>query len=70
MNNPLARLAFAISDVGEGMKMQKNLEQIDHLIHKIANVVKKMSQVRRYQVQNYCGGFNSLDLDASSRDGG
>ena len=51
------------------MKMQKNLEQIDHLIHQIANVVKKMSQVRRYQVQNYCGGVNSLDLDASSRDG-
>ena len=45
MNNPLARLGFAISDVGEGMKMQKNLEQIYHLIHKIANVVKKMSQV-------------------------
>jgi len=73
INNPLAvimaRLELMLSDADENSKGYKNLEQIDHLIHRIANVVKKMSQVRRYQVQNYCGGVNILDLDASSRDG-
>ena len=72
INNPLAvimaRLELMLSDADEQSREYKNLEQIDHLIHRIANVVKKMSQVRRYQVQNYCGGVNILDLDASSRD--
>jgi signal transduction histidine kinase len=72
INNPLAvitaRLELMLSDVDETTKQYQNLEQIDHLIHRIANVVKKMSQVRRYQVQNYCGGVNLLDLDASSSD--
>jgi DNA-binding response OmpR family regulator len=72
INNPLAvimaRLELMLSDTDEQSKTYKNLEQIDHLIHRIAGVVKKMSQVRRYQVQNYCGGVNILDLDASSRD--
>lgn len=72
INNPLAvimaRLELMLSDLDEGSKDYKNLEQIDHLIHRIANVVKKMSQVRQYQVQNYCGGVNIMDLDAASRD--
>ena len=46
--------------------MQKDLEQIDHLVRRIADVVQKMSQVKHYQVQNYCGGINILDLNASS----
>lgn len=72
INNPLAvimaRLELMLSDMDETTKQYQNLEQIDHLIHRIANVVKKMSQVRRYQVQNYCGGVNILDLDAASQD--
>ena len=64
----MARLELMLSDVDEMTKQYQNLEQIDHLIHRIANVVKKMSQVCQYQVQNYCGGENILDLDASSQD--
>ena len=72
INNPLAvimaRLELMLSDVDENSKAHQDLEQIDHLIHRIADVVKKMSQVRHYQVQNYCGSVNILDLDASSQD--
>ena len=74
INNPLAvimaRMELILSDTDESSPEYKNLEQIDHLVHQIADVVKKMSQVRRYQVQNYCGGVNILDLDAASRDSG
>lgn len=72
INNPLAvimaRLELMLEDVEESSKSHKDLEQIEHLIHRIADIVKKMSQIRRYQVQNYCGGVNILDLDASSQD--
>ena len=72
INNPLAvimaRVDLMISDAEENTKTYQDLEQIDHLIHRIADVVKKMSQVRHYQVQNYCGSVNILDLDASSQD--
>ncbi len=71
INNPLAvimaRLDLMLEDVEENTKPHKDLEQIDHLVHRIADIVKKMSQVRHYQVQNYCGGVNILDFDASSR---
>ena len=70
INNPLAvimaRLELMLSDLDESDANYKNLEQVDHLVHRIANVVQKMSQVRRYQVQNYCGGVNILDLEGSS----
>ncbi len=62
------RLELMFSDMSEDTKAYQNLEQINHLIHRIANMVKKMSQVRRYQAQNYCDGVNILDLDVSSRD--
>ena len=62
------QLGSLLSDVDENSKAHQDLEQIDHLIHRIAEVVKKMSQVRHYQVQNYCGSVNILDLDASSQD--
>ena len=72
INNPLAvimaRLELLLSDLGETDPNYKSLEQVDHLVHRIANVVQKMGQVRRYQVQNYCGGVNILDLDASAAD--
>ena len=71
-HNPLAvimaRLELLLSDLGETDPNYKSLEQVDHLVHRIANVVQKMSQVRRYQVQNYCGGVNILDLNASAAD--
>jgi len=73
INNPLAvimaRLELMLSDMDKDTKQYQNLGQVDHLVHRIANVVKKMSQVRRYQVQNYCGGVNILDFDASSKEG-
>ncbi len=72
INNPLAvimaRLELMLSDLDESDTNYESLEQVDHLVHRIANVVQKMSQVRRYQVQNYCGGVNILDLDASAED--
>ena len=70
INNPLAvimaRLELMLSDLDKSDANYKNLEQVDHLVHRIANVVQKMSQVRRYQVQNYCGGVNILDLEGAS----
>ena len=58
-----------LSDMDEGTKQYQNLEQVDHLVNRIANVVKKIGQVRRYQILNYCGGVNVLDFDASSKEG-
>ena len=70
INNPLAvimaRLELMMANQQEGSKEYENLEQLDGLIRRIADVVKKMSQVRTYQVQNYCGGVNILDFDAAS----
>ena len=70
INNPLAvvmaRLELLLSNLDESEPMRKDLEQIDSLVHRIGDVVQKMGQVRRYQVQNYCGGTNILDLDAAS----
>lgn len=72
INNPLAvimaRLELVLSELDEADSNYKSLEQVDHLVHRTANVVQKMSQVRRYQVQNYCGGVNILDLDGASAD--
>jgi hypothetical protein len=36
------------------------------MVERIAGIVQKLSHVRRYQVQHYCGGVNILDLDGSS----
>jgi DNA-binding response OmpR family regulator len=70
INNPLsvvmARLELLLDNQDGSERMQKDLEQIDHLVRRIADVVQKMSQVKHYQVQNYCGGINILDLNASS----
>ena len=46
-----------------------DLEQVERLVHRIAGVVQnklQAGQVRRYQVQNYCGGVNILDLEGAS----
>ena len=64
----MARLELVLSELDEADSNYKRLEQVDHLVHRTANVVQKMSQVRRYQVQNYCGGVNILDLDGASAD--
>lgn len=72
INNPLAvimaRVELMIAEAKEGSELHEGLEQVDHLIHRIADVVKKMSKVRKYQVQNYCAGVNILDLNASAGD--
>jgi DNA-binding response OmpR family regulator len=71
INNPLsvvmARLELLLEGSTGEDKMHKDLEQIDHLVRRIADVVQKMSQVKHYQVQNYCGGINIMDLDAASQ---
>ncbi|MEE2754186.1 MAG: hypothetical protein VX910_09400 [Candidatus Latescibacterota bacterium] len=61
----MAWLELMLSDVDETTKLYRI---IDHLIHRIVNVVKKMIQVLRYQVHNYCGGSNILDFAASSQE--
>ena len=70
INNPLAviqaRLELLISDLEETEPLRQDLEKVEDLVHRIADVVKKMGQVRRYQVQNYAGGINILDLDRAS----
>ena len=54
----MARLELLLENQDGSERMRKDLEQIDHLFRRIADVVQKMSQVRHYQVQNYCGGIN------------
>ncbi|MCZ6632347.1 MAG: response regulator [bacterium] len=72
INNPLAvvmtRLELMLGRMNEGDALYEELQKIDGLVARIAGVVKKMSQVRRYQVQNYCGDVNIIDLDAASSD--
>ena len=36
------------------------------IVERIAEIVKKMSQVRRYQARHYCGDVKILDLDGAS----
>jgi len=36
------------------------------LVYRIAEVVRKLGQVQRYQVQAYCGDVNIVDLDGAS----
>ncbi len=70
INNPLAvvmaRLELILDSLDGSEPIHKDLEQVERLVHRIAGVVQKMSQVRRYQVQNYCGGVNILDLEGAS----
>ncbi len=54
----MARLELLLENQDGSERMRKDLELIDHLFRRIADVVQKMSQVRHYQVQNYCGGIN------------
>ena len=70
INNPLAvvmaRLELILSRMDRSDRFYQDIEKIDNLVCRIAGVVEKMSQVRRYQVQHYCGGINILDLDGAS----
>ncbi len=70
INNPLAvviaRLELLLSGKDESHPLQEDLKTMEHLVHRIAGVVDKMSQVRHYQVRNYCGDVNILDLDRAS----
>lgn len=70
INNPLAvgftRLELMIADAKGSPELTKNLEQMESLLQRIADIVQKMSHVRRYQAEHYCGGVNILDLDAAA----
>ena len=71
INNPLsvvmARLELMLARMDGSEESFKDIQQMNELVHRIAGVVHKMGQVRRYQVQNYCGGINILDLDGASQ---
>jgi two-component system cell cycle response regulator len=69
INNPLAvgfaRLELMMSEADGNDGLLTDLRQVEGLMERIADVVKKMNHVRHYQAENYCGGVNILDLDAS-----
>jgi DNA-binding response OmpR family regulator len=70
INNPLsvlvARLELKLSEEGISEADRQHLEQMQVLVFRIAEVVRKLGHVRRYQVQTYCGDVNILDLDAAT----
>lgn len=70
INNPLsvimARMELLLAQMNEDDEVRRDLEQMDDMVQRIAGVVHKMTQVRQYQVQNYCGGVNILDLDGAA----
>jgi DNA-binding response OmpR family regulator len=72
INNPLsvlmARLELKLSEEGTSEADRQHLEKMQALVFRIAEVVRKLSHVRRYQVQTYCGDVNILDLDGASED--
>ena len=70
INNPLAVVTARLELMRERMnasdEFYDDIVKLDGLLDSIAGIVKKMGQVRRYQVRNYCGGVNILDLDGAS----
>jgi len=72
INNPLAvvmaRLELMRERMGDSNDFYDDVVRLNELMDRIADIVKKMSQVRRYQVRHYCGGINILDLDGASEE--
>jgi len=72
INNPLAVVMARLELMRERMDASNDLVgdviQLNLLLERIAGIVKKMGQVRRYQVRHYCGGINILDLDGASEE--
>ena len=70
INNPLAvlsaRLELMLAAGAGEVPERKHLEQMQELIVRIAEVVRKLGHIRRYQVQTYCGDVNIVDLDGAS----
>lgn len=70
INNPLAVVMARLELMREGMDtthdLYEDVVKLNALLDRIAGVVKKMSQVRRYQARHYCGGINIIDLDGAS----
>lgn len=70
INNPLsvimARLELMKDRMGPANAYYNDVVTLSSMVERIANIVQKLGQVRRYQVQHYCGGVNILDLDSSS----
>ena len=71
INNPLSVAMARLELMKEGMDVahHEHIAQLSGLMSRIADIVKKLSQVRRYQVRHYCGGVNIVDLDGASEDG-
>lgn len=72
INNPLAAVMARAELMRERMNtshdLYEDMNKLNALLERIAEVVKKMGQVRRYQVRHYCGGVNILDLDGASEE--
>ncbi|MBT3606512.1 MAG: response regulator [Candidatus Latescibacteria bacterium] len=72
INNPLAvvmaRLELMLERLDSSNSVYEDVVKLNHLLERIADIVKKMSHVRRYQVRHYCGGVNIVDLDGASED--
>lgn len=70
INNPLAvvmaRLELMLERLDSSNALYEDVVKLNLLLERIAEIVKKMSQVRRYQVRHYCGGVNIVDLDGAS----
>ena len=72
INNPLAvivsRLELMKERANPGSAHYEDVSKLTDLVDRITGIVRKMSQVRRYQVRHYCGGVNILDLDRASEE--
>ncbi|MDP6042176.1 MAG: response regulator [Candidatus Latescibacteria bacterium] len=72
INNPLAVIVARLELMRERMEsdntLYEDVQKVSDLVDRIAEIVQKMSQVRRYQVRHYCGGMNIIDLDRASEE--
>jgi signal transduction histidine kinase len=70
INNPLevvmARLELMRERMDTSNDFYEDVVKLNDVLERIADIVKKMGQVRRYQVRHYCSGVNILDLDGAS----
>jgi len=49
-------------------RVRKTLEIISRSARDMADIVKKMARIRRYETDSYVGKVRILDIDKSSRD--
>lgn len=72
MNQPLTviigniDLLLSQEKVGEE-QVRKTLETVNRSAREMADIVKKMAKIRRYETESYVGKIKILDIDKSSR---